>query len=318
MKNNPPIRHVALWGLGAVGTMLTARILPALQSGETFCVIADADRVARYRRNGPVFNGETLSPDYALAGEERHGTDSTAVARTPMDLILLAVKARDLSAATVALAPFMAPHTQLLPLLNGITARDLLAQAFGEDHALDGLLFCNSAMRQERAVTQNGAMEIQLGEAIQPPVPTPRVQRVADWLKAHQIPVTLPPDMRVALWRKFMLNVGLNQAEAATGLAHGALLADSAAMQLLHELIQEAVAIATAEGIPHADALAIEAIDALRLLTPDGKTSMLQDIEAHRPPEVELFAGTIVQLGQKHRLPTPANQRILDRFRNDS
>ena len=52
-----PVRHVALWGLGAVGTMLAARILPRLGRGESFRAIAGADRIARYRRTPPTFNG---------------------------------------------------------------------------------------------------------------------------------------------------------------------------------------------------------------------------------------------------------------------
>ena len=297
--NTTPIRHASLWGLGAVGTMLAARILPRLRPGETFRVIADADRIARYRHTPPTFNGTPLLPDYA---DPAHPT--------PADLILVAVKTDALPAARTALAPFVGPNTLILPLLNGLSARDRLAADFGASRTLHGLVFCNSAMRIGRGVTQSGALAVQLGGN--------GARRTADWLNAHDVPAEIPPDMRAALWRKFILNVALNQAEAATGLSHGPLLASPDAMRLLHTLADEAAAVAAAEGIPDAPRLAREALDALSLLTPDGKTSMLQDVEAGRPPEVEAFAGEVISRAARHGIPVPANQSILDSFRTRS
>jgi len=49
----------------------------------------------------------------------------------------------------------------------------------------------------------------------------------------------------------------------------------------------------------------------LHSLSPTGKTSMLQDIEAGRKTEVEIFGGKVVELGNKYSVPTPANQTVL-------
>ncbi len=298
-----PVRHVALWGLGAVGTMLAARILPRLGRGESFRVIAGTDRIARYRRTPPTFNGAPLDLDYA----------DPAGAPAPADLVLLAVKTDALPAACGALTPFIAPHTLLLPLLNGLNAADRLAADFGETRVLRGLVFCNSAARTGHDVVQHGVLNVQLGAFRDTNAAS--APHVADWLRVHGIPAEVPPDMTSALWRKFLLNVGLNQAEAATGLSHGALLASPDAMSLLHTLIDEAAAVAVAEGVPDVPRLVREVLDALRLLTPEGKTSMLQDVEAGRHPEIEAFAGTVVRLAAPHRIPVPANAALLARFR---
>lgn len=281
--------------------MLAARILPRLGDGESFRVIADADRIARYRRTPPTFNGATLDLDYA----------DPAAAPAPADLILVAVKTDAIPAAPGALTPFLAPHTLLLPLLNGLDAADRLAAGFGESHLLRGLVFCNSAAREGREVVQHGALRVQLGAFRGGPSP----EAAGAWLRAHDVPAEVPDDMTAALWRKFLLNVGLNQAEAATGLAHGALLASAEGMALLHALVDEAAAVAAAEGVPDVPRLVREALDALSLLTPEGKTSMLQDVEAGRHPEIEAFAGTVVALAARHGIPVPANAALLDRFR---
>lgn len=299
-----PVRHAALWGLGAIGTLLAARILPRLRPGETFRVIADADRIARYRRTPPTINGLPLRPDYS--DPARPDPDAQ-----PADLILVAVKTGALPEAHASLSPFVGPETLVLPLCNGLSAHDRLAADFGDARTLHGLVFCNSAMRSGRDVVQSGALTVQLG-------PPALARTAADWLSAHGVPAEIPPDMRSALWRKFILNVALNQAEAATGLPHGPLLASPGAMRLLHALADEAAAVAAAEGVPETTRLAREALDALSLLSPDGKTSMLQDVEAGRPPEVDAFAGEVVARAARHGVPVPANQAILDRFRAGS
>jgi len=50
-------------------------------------------------------------------------------------------------------------------------------------------------------------------------------------------------------------------------------------------------------------------------LNPSGKTSMLQDVEAGRKTEVEMFAGRVVELGRRYGVPTPVNERLLERIR---
>jgi 2-dehydropantoate 2-reductase len=49
----------------------------------------------------------------------------------------------------------------------------------------------------------------------------------------------------------------------------------------------------------------------LTRLSPTGKTSMLQDVEAGRKTEVEIFAGKVVALGKDYRVPTPVNETLL-------
>jgi 2-dehydropantoate 2-reductase len=56
-------------------------------------------------------------------------------------------------------------------------------------------------------------------------------------------------------------------------------------------------------------------IKIINSIAPDGKTSMLQDIEAGRKTEVEIFAGTVIELGQKYGVETPVNQVLLKMIR---
>ena len=76
--------------------------------------------------------------------------------------------------------------------------------------------------------------------------------------------------------------------------------------------MDEVLQIAKAEGVQNTDTMIEEAMVGFNGMIPEGKTSMLQDVEAGRKTEVEMFAGTIIELGKKHNIPTPYNLVMKD------
>ncbi len=308
----PAPHHAAICGLGAVGTLLAARILPRLAGGESLCAILDAPRLPRYRARPPTFNGQPL--DIPLA------TPADAAARPPVDLLFVAVKNPDLPAVPALVRPFLAENARIVPLLNGIDAAPFLALAFSKTAVFHSLIFCDSSMRTGRDVTQNGALEIRLGRpatggaGVSPAEPPPDALAVARWLNTHDVPATVPENILAALWRKFLLNVALNQTEALFRLPHGPLRDSPEAYAFLLRLLDEALAVARAENIPGADTLRDPVLRDVAALAPDGKSSMLQDVEAGRPTEVAAFAGAILRLARKHNLPAPASETVLARL----
>ena len=73
----------------------------------------------------------------------------------------------------------------------------------------------------------------------------------------------------------------------------------------------EVIELAKASGVKNADILLDEALENFNLMSPEGKTSMLQDVESGRKTEVKMFAQTIVELGQKYNIQTPYNMVLL-------
>jgi 2-dehydropantoate 2-reductase len=72
----------------------------------------------------------------------------------------------------------------------------------------------------------------------------------------------------------------------------------------------EVVAVAVREGIALSPEDVERVFPIVATLAPDGRTSMLQDVEAQRKTEVESFAETVVELGQRHGVPTPVNELL--------
>ena len=107
-----------------------------------------------------------------------------------------------------------------------------------------------------------------------------------------------------------MLNVCANQTTAILRMTFGEMLENKHFMQLAVNIMKEVQAVAKAEGVNNTESMIDETLRHLQLMIPDGKTSMLQDVEAGRKTEVDMFAGTMIQFGKKHSIPTPYNCMI--------
>jgi 2-dehydropantoate 2-reductase len=109
-----------------------------------------------------------------------------------------------------------------------------------------------------------------------------------------------------------MINVGINQASAVLRAPYSVFQTSQEARDLMESAMQEVIMLAEKERVP----LSKEDINnwetVLFGLNPEGKTSMLQDVEAHRKTEVEMFAGKVIELGTRHNVSTPVNQKLFN------
>lgn len=288
------IKTSALIGMGAIGTVYGSLLYKAF--GEGFTVIAAKDRAQKLRASGAVLNGSTFYPQISTP---------KAPAFSP-DLIIICVKNTQLEEAIEDMRPFVGKSTLLLPLLNGITARDALQKAFPDNTVFYGLTIGIDAIRHASGVTNTVDGTIQFGHADNT-VLAPEVPAVREYLSSADIHAEAPEDMLRAQWRKWMLNVGCNQVSAVTGAKMGQLVSIETNLRLFHEAMLEVVALAQACGVNLNEEDARRMEDGMRSFPPNGKTSMLQDVEARRLTEVDSFAGTVLRLAKERGVAAPVN-----------
>jgi 2-dehydropantoate 2-reductase len=113
------------------------------------------------------------------------------------------------------------------------------------------------------------------------------------------------------MWWKFMVNVGMNQASAVMRAPYGIFQENPSAQALMEALMKEVIALAEVLEVDLNHGDIEDWYTFLNTLSPQGKTSMLQDIEAGRQTEVEIFGGKVVELGQIYSVATPINQSVL-------
>ena len=83
-------------------------------------------------------------------------------------------------------------------------------------------------------------------------------------------------------------------------------------MGFAKNLMKEAELIAKLEGVKNSEKMLPEAVSTIMSMLPETKTSMLQDIEAGRKTEVDIFAGTVLKLAEKHSVSTPYNKIVYE------
>ena len=152
--------------------------------------------------------------------------------------------------------------------------------------------------------TENG--EIHFGEANNKVI-SPEVKAVQECFNEAKIKNIVFPDMIRMIWKKFMLNVGANQVTAVTKAAYGKITHLETNLVLFKEAMNEVLKIAKASTIDLREEDIDDFVDLMSSFSPTGKTSMLQDVEAKRKTEVDYFAGTVIEMGEKFNIPTPVN-----------
>lgn len=290
------IKNVLICGIGAVGSIYANKIQNF--DAENFRVLVDKQRYERYIKNPTIFNGKELNFNYILPDDNNFKAD----------LIIIATKYDGLFDVIANIKNFVQEDTVIMSLLNGVTSEKIIAQTYGREKLLYSYFIGHSAVRTGRNIVHDDVNTIVYGS--ENSADFDNVQRVKEYFERVGINYKIPEDIIHSLWLKFMLNVAANQTTAILRFTFGEFLENDKCMEFAINLMKEVQLVAKAEGVKNTDVMIDETIENLNKMIPDGKTSMLQDVEAGRKTEVEMFAGTVIKLGLEHGISTPYNKIV--------
>ena len=291
------VRSVAFAGIGSVGAIYAEL---ALKCPDVPCFAVVKDK-ASYEERPVSVNGQQLNIPLKTPQEGER-----------VDLVLIAVKWNALEAVIDQIAPFVGAGTIILSLLNGVNSESVITACFPQARVLPAMCSGIDSNRQGRAVRMNRRGKIVFGEFNGEL--SEDVQAVAQYFERTGIPFETPKDMLHRMWWKLMVNVGMNQVSAVTGLDYEGVRTNPDAMDRMHRAQREVIAVANALGIMMDERDIEEWDNQLMTLSCHGLSSTLQDIRAHRKTEVELYGGEICQLGRRLGVPTPENERLVERI----
>lgn len=290
------IKNVLVCGIGAVGSIYADKIEKF--TPQNLRVLVDEARLERYKKNPTVFNGRVLDFNYILPNDTSFKAD----------LIIIATKFDGLNDVIKNIKNFVYDDTVILSLLNGVTSEKIIAKAYGREKLLYSYFIGHSAIRDGRNITHDDVNTIVYGSENSNDFEN--VERIQYFFEQAGINYLIPDDIIHSLWLKYMLNVSANQTTAILRMNFGEMLENDKCMDFAINVMKEVQAIAKAEGVRNTESMINETIEHLHTMIPEGKTSMLQDVEAGRKTEVEMFAGTVIKLGKEFGIPTPYNKII--------
>lgn len=294
-----PIEKVVIVGAGALGAFYASRFISANRF--TVAVATEGARTKVLRDQGLWVNGEHFRVDVV--------TPSQCLG--PADLVIVALKDYQLADAMSLICSQVGPETAVLSVMNGLDSEEMIAAGCGRGQVLYCVAVGIDAVRSENQVTVTNAGRLIFGRARNDWV-DPLVGTVQQALDDAELPWETPTDMLRMLWWKFMVNVGINQASAILRAPYGVFQQSASARAAVNTLMQEVIILARAKGINLTEEDLLAWPPVLNALSPTGKTSMLQDVEAGRRTEVDMFAGKVVGLGESCGIPVPANRMMLD------
>ncbi|RDW16196.1 ketopantoate reductase family protein [Oceanobacillus chungangensis] len=290
------INSVSLIGLGAIGAAYGSKLQNLL--GDSLTVVANKERIERYQSTGLKVNDDVFYFNYQLP------KTSTA----PADLVIFAVKNAELNQAIEEVKSHIGPNTIILSLLNGISSEEDIYEATKNEHILYSMCVGIDAVRNNTSTRYSSLGKICYGDKNQ--CLSSDVLALKDLFDDAHIAYEIADNIWHTIWAKFMFNVGINQTSAVLRAPYGIFQNTPLAYEWAESAMYEVVAISQKVGVQLTEEDMTLYRPILHNLSPNGKTSMLQDMEAGRKTEVEYFAGKVCALGRKFNVPTPVNDQL--------
>jgi 2-dehydropantoate 2-reductase len=293
------LERVCIVGAGVIGSLFAGHLAQ----------VCDVYVLTRRREHADALNREGLR----VSGKsERHArvTASVDPASLPeFDVGIVATKATGLRDAANALEGRF-PAATLMTVLNGLGAEEIVRE-HGDWPIVSAVTFMSGTRHSDTHVEYILDTETWLGPYES--TPFERVQEIADTIVAAGLQAEALPDLRPAQWSKLIFNAAVNPVAALTALPHDPHFAqedDPADLgHLVHGLVDEGKAVAAAAGIElHDDPWEMNV-----LATRRGSAhypSMLEDVDARRPTEIELITGSLVREAERHSVPVPLHRAL--------
>jgi 2-dehydropantoate 2-reductase len=292
--------RVCVVGCGAVGSLFAAH-LALLEDVEVWAYDLAREHVDAINRAGLRLSGAG-----EIVGKPRATADAAEL--PPCEFGIVATKAMHTSAAMGATAHVFAEGC-VATVQNGLGNEEAIAEHVAR--VIRGTTFPAGKLLEPGHVQWDVKGDTTLGPFEPQPAPAQEIARLAEAIDRAGMPTKAVADARGPQWRKVIFNASTNPVGALTGLTHGRVCEDPALRRLVSGLVDEGKAVAAAQSI-ELDADPEELIDhaAKPEVAYNHKASMLQDVEARRPTEVDFLNGGIVRFGEEHGVPTPLNRAI--------
>jgi 2-dehydropantoate 2-reductase len=294
-------------GAGAVGAYMGAAMARAgldvtlLARGPQLCAIAE--RGVR-----------VLSPDGDFEARPRATGDMESIG--PADVVFLAVKAHSLPQLAPRLGCLLGPETCVVGLQNGVPwwftplervdPGGMIATAIEARRVVGSLVYFATEIAEPGVVRHIEGRRISIGEP--DGTRSARCRAIAEALIASGLRCPVTTHIREEIWVKILGNAAFNPISALTGATLAGMTGDPDVAALARAIMRECECVAARVGLELP--VSIEQRMAGAAKVGEHKTSMLQDLEAGRPLELEAVAGAVLEIGERLNVAMPATRAV--------
>ena len=320
---------VCIYGAGAIGGWFGARLASV---GCDVGVVARGETLAALRAHG--LRLATVEPSGDKAGSARAEVVAAPVKASAnpadlgvQDLIVVAVKAPAMTEVAQAMGPLIGPKTVVLTAMNGVPwwffegfggryagtrlasvdPGGIIARAVPAYHIVGCVVHASCSLNEPGFVAHHFGNKLIIGEPSGEK--TPRVRELASLLERAGFDTAVSGQIQMDAWFKLWGNMTVNPVSAITGATTDRVLDDELVREFIERVMLEAKEIGARIGIP-IDQSPQDRHEVTRKLGAF-KTSMLQDVEAGKPVELDALVAVVKELGELTRVPTPFTDALL-------
>ena len=309
---------VCIYGVGAIGGWLGVHLA---QAGCSISAVARGATLQALRSSGLTLHQGGVTHTVQVQASDQPADLGV------QDVVIVAVKAPALADVAAQIAPLLGPHTVVFTAMNGvpwwflqgfggalaetrlqtIDPTGAIAQGIPAAHVLGGVVHASCSVDAPGVIRHHFGNGLIVGEPSGQA--TPRAQDWVARLERAGLSASLSPQIQKDIWYKLWGNMTVNPVSGITGATTDLILNDDLVRGFISSVMLEAKAIGAQLGI----AIDQQPEDRHAVTRKLGafKTSMLQDVEAGKPIELDALVSAVRELGQLTQVATPFTDALL-------
>lgn len=292
--------NIVVFGTGGVGGYFGGKLV---QAGFDVTFIARGKHLEAIMEHG--LQVKSIKGDFTVYPKVM---DNISTIKAP-DLVVLAVKSWQVIDVAKQLKPVINEDTMVLPLQNGADNADKLLAILPKENVLAGL--CKIVSKVESfGVINHFAFEPEIVFGEYNNQKSERIEKIKGILNTAGIKNTIPENIHLDIWKKFLFIATISGIGALTRSVFGEMRTHEGVREIIYQTAKEIVAVANAKGIALNDDDINKAIQVIDGLDYNTTASMQRDIMEGKPSELDNFNGYIVKQGKTLGIKTPTNDFI--------
>jgi len=293
------VMKITVVGAGAMGSLFGALLSESGTSVRLFDIRAEHIKAINENGLGIELSGKTRSVNVKAT------TDKKKIRKA--DLVIIFVKSNHTGDAARVASELVSPTGFVLTLQNGLGNADIIAECIDPGRIVVGTTSHGATILGPGLVRHAGTGPTLIG--MWSGAEKTAAECIADEFNKAGIATETVDDIRSVVWKKLMINVGINAVTALTGIKNGQILDLSSTRALVRAAVEEAMGVALTHGINIPDDM-VKQVFQVAEATGANRSSMGQDVDYKRQTEIGVINGAVVKEAQKLALDVPVNQTL--------
>ncbi|MBW2571288.1 MAG: 2-dehydropantoate 2-reductase [Deltaproteobacteria bacterium] len=290
---------ITVVGAGAMGSLFGALLSESGISVRLYDIWAEHVKAINENGLGIELDGKTRSVNVKAT------TDKKTIGKA--DLAIIFVKSTRTGDAARVASELVSSTGFVLTLQNGMGNADIIAEVIDPGRIIAGTTSHGATMLEPGLIRHAGIGPTLIG--MWSGDEKAAAQSIADVFNKAGIATETMDDIRSVVWKKLIINVGINAITALTAIKNGQILDLSSTRALVHAAVEEAMEVARTHGIKIPDDM-VEHVFQVAEATGANRSSMGQDVDNKRQTEIGAINGAVVKEAQKLGLNVPVNQTL--------